>query len=179
MNWVRTTVKGTTDLESELNDAAATYHPSRRIGGAAVSRVRDNGFAAFAVLAVNIALGALLLFWVGGASALSAAPSSCGTGDPATEAGTCAITIDAHDFSTGAALSNFNYIINVDNTKLPNDPTALSTESNSPIVRDGDQDHADDHAAGRALPDLGARARPQDVGQAHHPARTTPPPTAR
>ena len=40
-------------------------------------------------------------------------------------------------------LSNFNYIINVDNTKLPNDPTAVSTESNSAIVRTGDQDHAD------------------------------------
>lgn len=32
-----------------------------------------------------------------------------------------------------------NYIINVDNTKLPSDPLSLSTESNSPIVRTGDQ----------------------------------------
>jgi Polysaccharide lyase family 4, domain II len=50
----------------------------------------------------------------------------------------CAVTIDARDFATGAPLTDFNYIINVDNTKLPGDPNSLSTESNSPIVREGD-----------------------------------------
>ena len=51
--------------------------------------------------------------------------------------GGCAITIDARDFASGSPLTDFNYIINVDNTKLPDDPLALSTESNSPIVRVG------------------------------------------
>jgi polysaccharide lyase family 4-like protein len=49
----------------------------------------------------------------------------------------CAITIDARDFATATPLTTFNYIINLDNTKLPTDPNALSTESNSPIVREG------------------------------------------
>ena len=64
-----------------------------------------------------------------------AAPSTCGTDG-------CAVIIDARDFASGAPLANFSYIVNVDNTKLPNDPLALSTESNSPIVREGDQDRA-------------------------------------
>lgn len=68
-----------------------------------------------------------------------AAPATCGAGDPSLVAGTCQVTIDVHDFASGAALANFSYIINVDNTKLPDDPLALSTESNSPIVRIGDQ----------------------------------------
>jgi hypothetical protein len=57
----------------------------------------------------------------------------------------CAVTVDARDFATardnpaGGQLANFNYIINVDNTKLPNDPLALSTESNSPIVAEGNE----------------------------------------
>ncbi|MGW6278598.1 hypothetical protein [Kribbella sp. NPDC055071] len=51
----------------------------------------------------------------------------------------CSVTIDARDFPTGTPLANFNYIVNLDNTKLPNDPKALNTESNSPIVREGDQ----------------------------------------
>jgi hypothetical protein len=59
-------------------------------------------------------------------------------GDPAKVAGTCTVTIAANDFATGAPLANFTYIINVDNTKLPNTAPPgqpLSTESNSPIVR--------------------------------------------
>ncbi len=52
------------------------------------------------------------------------------------------MTIDARDFPTGTPLANFNFIINIDNTKLPSDPLALSTESNSPVVKEGDQDHA-------------------------------------
>ncbi len=61
-----------------------------------------------------------------------AAPASCGAG--------CSVTIDARDFPTGDPLANFHYIINLDNTKLPSDPLALSTESNSPIVREGGDD---------------------------------------
>ena len=39
--------------------------------------------------------------------------------DPASVAGSCSVTIDATDFPTGAPLANFNYIINLDNSKLP------------------------------------------------------------
>ena len=64
-----------------------------------------------------------------------AAPATCG-------AGGCAVTVDAHDFASGDPLANFNYIINVDNTKLPSDPLALNSESFSPIVAEGNQDRA-------------------------------------
>ena len=70
---------------------------------------------------------------------------SCGSGG-------CAVTIDARDFRTGNPLTHFSYIINVDNTKLPNDPTSLSTESNSPIVRGGQPEPRHGHLAGRSLP---------------------------
>src|SRR5262249_16790869 len=65
-----------------------------------------------------------------------------GAGPATTEAGTCSVTIDAHDFASGAALTDFNYIINLDNSKLPDDPLALNSESNSPIVREGNHDRA-------------------------------------
>jgi hypothetical protein len=60
----------------------------------------------------------------------------------------CAVTIDAHDFTSGAALTNFTYVINKDNSRYidpltgPADPFPqyTTTESNSPIVRVGDQD---------------------------------------
>ncbi len=67
------------------------------------------------------------------------APATCGTGDPGVVAGTCTVTILGLDFPTGAALPTYNFLVNVDNTKLTSDPNALSTESNSPIVRKGDQ----------------------------------------
>jgi SdrD B-like protein len=53
----------------------------------------------------------------------------------------CAVTVDARDYALGTpgSLDTFNYIINVDNTKLPNDPLAVSTESHSPIVAEGNQ----------------------------------------
>ncbi|WP_248958796.1 hypothetical protein [Sphaerisporangium perillae] len=55
------------------------------------------------------------------------------------------ITIEAHDLATGATLPAFQYLVNVDNTRLPDNPdpalrTGLAaTESNSPIVAEGDQ----------------------------------------
>src|SRR5919198_6015134 len=71
------------------------------------------------------------------AVALPTAPAQAATACPA--AG-CAVTVDVHDFASGSPLPNFNFIVNVDNTKLPSDPLALSTESNSPIVALGNQD---------------------------------------
>src|SRR6476661_6868879 len=61
------------------------------------------------------------------------AATTCGAG--------CHVTVNGLDFSSGAALTSFNFIVNVDNSKLPSDPLSLSTESNSPIVATGDQDH--------------------------------------
>ena len=52
----------------------------------------------------------------------------------------CVVTVDAHDFASGDPLANFNFIVNADNTKLPDDPQALSTESYTPILATGDQD---------------------------------------
>src|SRR5262245_21767995 len=54
----------------------------------------------------------------------AAAATSCGEGDPTIAAGTCHITVDLRDYPTGAPLTNFNYIVNVDNSKLPGDPLA-------------------------------------------------------
>ena len=54
----------------------------------------------------------------------------------------CTVTVNGLDFSTGDPLATYNFIVNVDNAKLPSDPNSLSTESNSPIVAEGDQDHA-------------------------------------
>jgi hypothetical protein len=67
-----------------------------------------------------------------------AATACSGPGDPAT----CALTVDARDFASQAQLTNFSFIVNKDNTKLPSDPLALSTQSNSPVVAEGNQDRA-------------------------------------
>jgi hypothetical protein len=67
------------------------------------------------------------------------APAHAATSCPA---GGCAVTVDAHDFASGNALANFNFIVNDDNSKLPSDPLALSTESYTPLVAAGNQDHA-------------------------------------
>jgi len=60
---------------------------------------------------------------------LAAALATCGAG--------CAVTIDAHDFASGSVLDSFNFVVNLDNTKLPSDPLALNSESNSPVVAEG------------------------------------------
>src|SRR5215472_3621159 len=56
-------------------------------------------------------------------------------------AGGCTVTVNGLDFSTKDPLTTYNFVVNVDNTKLPSDPLSLSTESNSPIVAEGDQAH--------------------------------------
>jgi large repetitive protein len=58
-----------------------------------------------------------------------AAPPTCPDGG-------CTVTIDATEFPSTAnptpdPLTTFNYVINLDNTKLPSDPLALSTERRS------------------------------------------------
>lgn len=82
------------------------------------------------------------------------APSTTPVAQAATTcpAAGCAVTVDARDLPTGAPLGDFTYIINVDNSKLPDDPLAVSTESNSAIVAEGDQDRtAVNLPAGRYL----------------------------
>ncbi|GAA4250544.1 hypothetical protein GCM10022255_039640 [Dactylosporangium darangshiense] len=79
------------------------------------------------------------------ALAVLATPAQAATACPA--AG-CAVTVDARDFVSHTALPHFNYIINVDNTRFvdpatrqPKDPFPkyVTTESNSPIVREGNE----------------------------------------
>ncbi len=88
-----------------------------------------------------IGLGTTLALIAGllSANPVARAASSCGTGDPALHAGTCTVTVNGRDFASKDPLAHFNFIVNVDNTKLPSNPLALSTESNSPIVREGDE----------------------------------------
>src|SRR5262245_47256694 len=94
------------------------------------------GFARAAIaVVVAVVLPGLLSLGPGQAPRAHAAPATCG-------AGGCTVTVEAHDFASGDPLANFNYIINLDNTKLPNDPLALNSESNSPIVREGNQNPA-------------------------------------
>src|SRR5262245_33124155 len=66
------------------------------------------------------------------------APAHAATSCPAEG---CTVTIDAHDFASGSPLANFTFIVNDDNSKLPSDPLSLSTESNSPIVAEGNDQH--------------------------------------
>src|SRR5262249_10033171 len=78
-------------------------------------------------------------------SLLTALPVASSVTTPARAAASCpaagcAVTVDAHDFASGNPLANFNFIVNNDNTKLPNDPLALNTESHTPIVAEGNQD---------------------------------------
>ena len=89
--------------------------------------------------AVRIAILAVL------ASLLTALPVASSVTAPAQAAascpaGGCAVTVDAHDFASGNPLANFNFIVNDDNSKLPSDPQALSTESYTPLVAQGNQD---------------------------------------
>src|SRR5215831_12594397 len=78
------------------------------------------------------------------ASLLTALPVASSITAPARAAaacpaGGCAVTVDAHDFASGNPLANFNFIVNDDNSKLPSDPLALSTESYTPVAAAGDQ----------------------------------------
>lgn len=56
-------------------------------------------------------------------------------------AGGCSVKVVGQDFATGAPLSAYNFIVNDDNSKLPSNPQALSTESNAPMRALGDQTH--------------------------------------
>src|SRR5690242_7370155 len=101
---------------------------------------RWRGIAGMSVVAIVVAL----LPPVAVAHAAAAA-TACPDGG-------CAVTVDVRDFPTAQPLATFNYLINLDNTRLASDPLALSTESNSPIVAEGNQDRTTVHLpAGRYL----------------------------
>src|SRR5262249_20128206 len=91
--------------------AAATASPSRRDGSP--RRLALLGLAALATLVL------VAQFSAGSVGATAQTTSS--------------ITVDARDFASQDPLDHFNYIVNVDNTKLPGDPLALDTESYSPL----------------------------------------------
>lgn len=97
--------------------------------------VRRTAGRGLAVRTAVVVLVASVLTPLAATTQATAAPVTCGTG----AVGTCTVNVAARDFATQTALSNFTYIINEDNTKLPNDPFPSNTESNSPIVREGDQ----------------------------------------
>jgi hypothetical protein len=80
-----------------------------------------------------------------------ATPDAAALAAPACPAPGCAVTVDARDLASGSALPHFNYIINADNTRFvdprtrqPADPfpAYATTESNSPVVREGNEDRA-------------------------------------
>src|SRR5215813_2766012 len=95
-------------------------------GRSTVARVAVLGVLAGLLTAVPMALSV-------------ATPARAATSCPADG---CAVTVDAHDFASGNPLANFNFIVNNDNSKLPSDPLALSTESYTPLVAEGNQDRA-------------------------------------
>src|SRR5581483_3531503 len=106
---------------------SATRRPTRRAASVESGR---RCFRRHSVLSV-VLLGGLL--WIGGAGRGASAAT---------------VTVDARDLVSGSALPRFTYIVNVDNsrfidraTRQPSDPfpTWLTTESNSPIVAEGDQ----------------------------------------
>ncbi|MDP9239614.1 MAG: hypothetical protein M3O55_03105 [Actinomycetota bacterium] len=102
---------------------------------------------------------AIIAMVLAGLPALASAPTAAASAAPATcGAGGCAVTVAAFDpanpnadpgigvgLGQGAALAHYTYVINVDNTRLPNDPDPLRqngiapTESHSPVVREGDE----------------------------------------
>src|SRR5215831_12608220 len=93
-------------------------------GRSTVARVAALGLLAGLLTALPVALSATT-------------PARAATSCPADG---CAVTVDAHDFASGSALANFNFIVNNDNSKPPSDPLALSTESYTPLVAEGNQD---------------------------------------
>src|SRR5262245_10011774 len=121
--------------EGGIMRAHQSMDRSRRAGATSTqrrwrrSRRRTTRLAQLAAIVVTVALApALRPALTPHAHAAAACPS-----------GGCSVTIDARDLPSGVPLAQFNYIVNVDNAKLPTDPNALSTESNSPVVREGDQ----------------------------------------
>jgi hypothetical protein len=118
-----------------LEDSPVTRRPRiRRRRRTTRSRLALNVRASIVLLLAGL-LPALVSLSPSITRHAQAATACTGPGTPAT----CAVTVNAFNLQGHTPLANFNYIINKDNTKLPSDPLALSTESNSPIVAEGNQ----------------------------------------
>jgi large repetitive protein len=79
---------------------------------------------------------ALIMLWPAHSDRAGAAPPTYSS-----------ITVEAHDLQTGNPLSQFTFIVNVDNSGDPSSPDPMKrpsagTESYSPLVATGDQDNA-------------------------------------
>ena len=120
-----------------------TTHP-RKLRSRRSARRRLGLARAAIVVLVAALLPGLLSLSSSLAPRAKAAPATCG-------AGGCTVTVDARDLPSGNPLANFNFVVNADNsryidpaTRKPVDPFPeyVTTESNSPIVREGDQGHA-------------------------------------
>ena len=161
------------------NDESADHDTPGRHRAASRSAARRSRWPAENVALILLTVGAMVVpsgSW--SALAQPPAPAAALAAVTTCPAAGCSVTVDARDFAAPQPqLAQFNYVINVDNTKLPGDPTALSTESNSPIVRVGDQTRPTVNLPdGRYL--ISVRAGPQDVGQ-HITLPNRPPRTGR
>ncbi|WP_456826536.1 hypothetical protein [Cellulomonas sp. P5_E12] len=107
-----------------------------RLGATSRRRSSDGRSTVRVVRAALVALTTALVTCVAAMTPSIAPPAQAATTCPA--AG-CALTVDARDLPTGSPLTDFTYIVNEDNSKLPTDPLAVSTESNSKIVAEGNQ----------------------------------------
>jgi hypothetical protein len=82
------------------------------------------------------------------ASLATAAVLLLGLAPGVAHATTNTVTVAAHDLGSNAPLSHFTFIVNEDNTGIPDDPNLNNrpsikpTESHSPLVAEGDQNHA-------------------------------------
>jgi len=152
---------GSHGLGRHFSAARPPDHPTRPVAWAAGDTHRR--WRRWAAI-VAITVPAMVLSALSGP--VSAAPVARVAAAAACPVDGCAVTIDARDLASGSPLGQFNYLVNLDNTKLPSDPTALSTESNSPIVREGDQDRATvTLPAGRYL--ISVRARDHNMWGKH------------
>src|SRR5689334_16574678 len=118
--------------------AAASWPAVRRVVPMSAATARSSRLVrrTRTVVARVAVLGLIAASLAGVAMTRSAPKAQAAAACPS---GGCSVTVDARDFPTGTPLASFTYMVNLDNTKLPGDPQALSTESNSPIVREGDQ----------------------------------------
>ncbi|UQX88809.1 hypothetical protein M6D93_02120 [Jatrophihabitans telluris] len=106
---------------------------------------RTHRRSAWRILAITFALA--LTPFVAAVSPSIAPKAHAATSCPPT---LCAVTVNAFDYASGAALPQYNFIVNVDNTRYvdpvtrqPVDPFPkyVTTESHSPLVSQGSDSH--------------------------------------
>jgi large repetitive protein len=118
-----------------MRAAWSGHGSSSASGGRTRRRRRARRRQAVSVYAVVLAVFASFL------TALVTTTTTAAQAAASCPGGLCKVTVDARDLLSGAALAHFNFVVNVDNTKLASDPLALSTESNSPIAAEGTETH--------------------------------------